>query len=202
MTSPIRHRQPAAARPVARAPAALALMLLAALPAAGQPAGPKVTIKGGVKPDGSGYEWLVTNKSDSPVVSIEFPHYHADLFFAPDNWKRQSTNLVGIGDPDKPGTCTATVDHPGQGIAKYGTAQFGVRLCPAGARIGTGEVRVSFADGSTFTVGGVQLPVATPAIEGYSGMLGFLIVAVLIVAFEVLRRRRAARRAKAPTAPG
>src|SRR5437868_3393823 len=41
---------------------------------------------------GQNYAWIVTNNHTSPIVYVEFPHYHADTFHTPDGWDQKCTN--------------------------------------------------------------------------------------------------------------
>ena len=40
----------------------------------------QVRITGGPDPSGHNYAWTVANEDTSPIVRVEFPHIHADLF--------------------------------------------------------------------------------------------------------------------------
>lgn len=150
-----------------------------------------VSIDGGVQPDAS-YLWRVTNNHRSPIVSIEFPHYHADMFSAPPGWQTQSTYLVNVGVEDRPGVCKAFVEDPARGIRWTDRAEFHMRIATSGARVGTGDVRVRFADGKEAIVPGVMVPVTTAPIETYGGMVGVAVVFVIIVAAQMRRRRKRA----------
>ncbi|MCC6361614.1 MAG: hypothetical protein IT450_23000, partial [Phycisphaerales bacterium] len=50
------------------------LALLAAVSVAAAAEEPRVEITGGVDPSGQNYSWTVTNRSDTPIVSVTFPH--------------------------------------------------------------------------------------------------------------------------------
>ena len=66
---------------------------------------PNATVTGGPDTSGRKYSWTVTNEHTSPVVYVEFPHYHGSLFFAPENWRVECTFLVNVGVEDRPGIC-------------------------------------------------------------------------------------------------
>ena len=79
-------------RPRAGRPLAPSLVLslcaadLVASPAAAQEN--LVVIEGEPDESGHNYQWTVTNQHDSPIVEIEFPHFRADLFTAPEGWRQ------------------------------------------------------------------------------------------------------------------
>ena len=164
-----------------------------------EPAG-GVVITGGRNASG-GYQWAVKNEYTSPIVYIQFPHYHADTFIAPEGWEKESTYLVNKGVADRPGTCTAYVDDPRASIRPNQSAQFGMRIARVDARRGTGDVLVRFADGTTTTVTGVELPCTFPAAPRYATVLGLAALMLILVLVEVRRRRRA-QRATTPAAGG
>jgi hypothetical protein len=169
-------------------PLLLSVALVAPRTAAQQP---KVTITGGADTTGQNYHWTVTNHYGSPIVYIQFPHYLADTFHAPDGWKKECINLIHVGASKKPGTCTASVDSPGKGIAPGRSAEFGMRLARGGGHHRRpGQVTVRFADGTETTVGGVELPTASTTSERLYALIGFALVFAIVVYVQVRRRRR------------
>jgi len=192
MTSSISFAKSGAGRRLVGVIAALASACTAATALAQTP---QVTIKGGLKEDGS-YQWEVVNQYSSPVVHVEFPHFQADMFYVPPGWKSKSTYLVNVGVEKRPGVCTAWVDSPREGIGAGGRAQFGMRVRQHEARLVLGEVRVRFADGNAATVSGVELP-------GRPGLLdrfGLLICFALFLAILGLIMARKKRRHDSPSA--
>ncbi len=156
----------------------------------------KVTITGGADESSHNYAWTVTNHHDVAVVSVEFPHYHADMFEAPPGWKKETTFLVNVGVPDRPGVCIARVEDPSAGIARGQSAQFGMRITGAGAHQGRGTVRVRFADGSQFDVTNVELPTQVSKGTTYAPLIA--LAAIFIVVVVVRERRRRTRVAARP----
>lgn len=151
----------------------------------------KVMIEGGADETGHNYRWTVTNQYRSPIVRIQFAHYNADLFFAPDGWSTgDTTNLINVGVTDPNGVCVAAAPSPRQGIAFRGSAAFGVRVAPAGADTGEGIWRVRFADGTMAEVEGVQLPVPRATGDKFVALIGSALVFGIIVIAESIRRRR------------
>ncbi len=159
----------------------------------------KVTVSGGVDASGS-YRWTITNYYDSPIVFVQFGHYHGDMFLTPPGWKREATYLVNVGVPDRPGVCTAWVDSPKEGIPRYGSAEFGLRMAVISARVGKGEFLIRFADGTSTVVTGVTLPVAPEKIESYAGLIGFALLFAGLVGLELRRRLRARRAMRSASA--
>jgi len=159
--------------------------------AAGTPDEPKVEITGGAEGSGQNYRWTVTNHYGSPVVYIQFPHYHADTFITPNGWEKECTNLMRVGARDAPGTCTAWADSPEKGIAPGRSAEFSVRLAAGGAHRRPGQVTVRFADGTQTIVAGVELPTASTTPERLYGLIGFALVFAIVVIVQTRRRRKA-----------
>jgi len=171
-----------------------AAVVLAALATGAAAAPPKVEITGGHNPAAHSYVYMVSNRSDSPIVGVEFPHYRADTFTAPEGWQTASTFLVNVGVPDKPGVCKAFVERPSQGIPSNAKAEFALRIAPDGEQPvpASGEVVVRFADGSETTVADVEVP--RPRQSRYQQLfeiLGLgLLVAVWLGVRAILHRRR------------
>lgn len=177
------------ALPRIASPLLLSVALVAPRTAAQQP---KVTITGGADASGQNYRWTVTNHYGSPVVYIQFPHYHADTFFAPDGWEKECTNLIRVGARNAPGTCTTWADSAEKGIAPGRSAEFGMRLASAGGHHRrAGRVTVRFADGTQTIVAGVELPTASTTPERLYGLIGFALVFLIIVIVQTRRRRKA-----------
>jgi hypothetical protein len=173
---------------------ALALSLALFLPVANAQ-GPKVKITGGADVSGQNYLWTVTNRHDSPIVYIQFPHYHADTFIAPPGWTMQCTNMASR----EPGTCTAIADSRQTGIAEGRSAEFGMRLGNvSGQHARPGNVAVRFADGAEVTVANVEVPTPSSTPERLVALIGFALVFGILVLAQA-RRRRKARTAVRPT---
>jgi hypothetical protein len=164
----------------------VAAWLATAAAAAAADQGLRVSIEGDVDESGHQYRWTVTNRHQSPIVYLEFPHYHADLFQHPEGWTAHNTEIVGISGGRKPGICSAQADSSA-GIQPGESAVFSMRIAPAGAKRGIGQVQIRFADGGKATVAGVELPREETFSERYTLMLGF---AGLFVLYVVIRARR------------
>lgn len=172
---------------------AVALVAMAAL--AQDDTKPRVRITGGVDDTLQNYEWTVFNEYDSPIVWIQFPHERADLFRTPEGWDQKTTHLVNVGVPDVPGTCTALVESPSDGIAPNRSAQFGMRIATLGARPEPGVVRVRFADGEEISVGGVEVPTKPEEVNSAYYTLGFAVIFVIVVGVGIYRQQRRRKRA-------
>lgn len=121
--------------------------------------GGRVVIAGGADQSGHQYSWTVTNQHDGPIVRIAFPHFRADLFFAPEGWSTdKSTYIANVGVPDQPGVCVAEVGSHSAGIKEGGSETFRMQISARGAQRGRGPVTVTFADGTQTRVAGVELP--------------------------------------------
>ncbi len=166
------------------------IILFAVALNAGARAEAPVTITGGADPSGHQYEWIVANHGESPIVYVEFPHYHGALFFAPDGWHTECTFLVNVGVKDKPGTCKAWVDSPTDGIGCPESAKFSMQIGTPAARRGPGEVVVKRANGQQITVGGVELSQAESVSDKYVSLIGLGVVLFVAVAIQRIFRKK------------
>ncbi len=154
---------------------------------------PPVVITGGADDVGHNYAWKVTNRYRSPIVRIEFPHYAADLFHTPAGWSQGTQaemNLVNVGWKDEPGVCVATPAPPSPGLAPGVTAEFGMRIASRGAMKGTGTIRVTFADGTSVQVAGVQLPEMPTRPSPYLGLVAMGAILLIFIVVRETRRRK------------
>ena len=154
---------------------------------------PKVTIVGGADASGHNYSWTVTNGYTSPIVYVEFPHYHADLFFAPKSWSTETTALVNVGSKDEPGVCIARAESPAAGIPPGRALNFGMRVAPLPTRRGQGTVLIRFADGTESSVTGVGLPQPGSVWDEYASLIGLGTIFLLWIIFRARRWLRTRR---------
>lgn len=156
----------------------VAALLLAAGGALAQT--PEVETSGGRDQSGQNYEWTLTNRTGKLIVAVEFPHYHADAFQPPRDWGQECTNLFKLNARDEPGVCKALAP-PGGGIAPGGSAKFGMRISLQGTLRGKGVMIVRFADGSSTSIAGVDLPCAPTVINQYMYPVGIALILLLVV---------------------
>ncbi|MGB2985820.1 MAG: hypothetical protein WBE26_08045 [Phycisphaerae bacterium] len=154
----------------------------------------KVTITGGADASGQNYTWTVTNKHTSPIVYVEFPHYHAGLFFAPKGWSTESTALVRVGYKDEPGVCIAKSDSPTAGISAGQSVTFRMGIAPLPTRRGKGTVRVRFADGTEAGVTGVELPQPEVIGDKYAPLIGLGAIFLVWMVVRTVRGAKTRRR--------
>ena len=152
-----------------------------------------VSIEGGPDNSGDNYSWTITNAHTSPIVYVEFPHYHATLFFAPDGWSTESTFLVNVHVKDSPGVCTARVNEGSTGIPQGRSGTFRMRIHKEGTRQGVETVLVRFADGSEIHVPGVQLAVPEAVSDRFGPLIGLGAIFLLLLAIQAGRRTKARR---------
>lgn len=162
------------------------LMLLVCRVQAASPA----SIEGGPDALGNAYQWTITNSHVSPIVRVEIPHYHANLFFAPQGWTFACTNLVGVGATDEPGVCVATAAAPSVGIAPGRSAVFGLQLASGSVKRGFGEAVIGFADSATHKFSGVMVPVPETLGDRYIPLIGLGAILAIFVAYQVARGRK------------
>ncbi len=166
-----------------------------ASPAPAQPPRPLVTIEGSVDASGKNYTWKVTNRYRSPIVHLEFPHYGAALFFGPDGWNTDCTNLMHVARGD--GICTTSVDRSQEGIAKGRVAEIRMQVPARDAKSLPGSVKVCFADGTETEVSGVLLAQRESLGDRYVPLIGLGAIFIVFLLVSA-KRRRAARAAAAP----
>lgn len=151
----------------------------------------EVTISGGADPSGHNYEWVVTNRSTTRIVAIDFPHVHADLCLAPDGWTTQgSTGLVGQDAETHSGICHARANSPAKGIAAGQSLTFRIRIAPIGAARGTGSVIVTLADERRVEVAGVELPKSPEGQRNYVMLFGMGAILAIWIVFDLWRKRK------------
>ena len=158
---------------------------------AGGSASADVTITGGADPSGHNYAWTVENSDTSPIVRVEFPHFHADLFFTPEGWSQECTALVNVGYKAKTGSCVASRTAGANGILPGSAAEFRMRIAPLPTRHGTGAVRIWFADGRDISIPGVSLPVRDTVGDKYLSLIALGIMFAAFVAVQTMRRSKA-----------
>jgi hypothetical protein len=161
--------------------------LLAPAGGAGEPS---VVITGG--PDGSGreYRWVVTNDGDSPIVGISFAHYQGTLFFPPEGWSGDCTNLVNVGVRDPLGTCQAAADSISVAVAPGDAVELRLSVVALECTPRQGEMTVSFGDGSRRTVRGVSLPGRHSWLQANVSLIALGSMFVVWIIYRALRRRR------------
>ena len=175
------------------------LAVEAACAAAQAPAdAPRAEISGGPDASGRNYEWRVTNRGPTEVVGIEFPHYGADVFYTPENWHTECSNIVNVGAVARPGLCKATAPRASDGIPIGRSVVFRMRCPAAGAIRGAGTVTVRFADGTSSEIGGVSLPVAEPLGQRYLPLIGLGALAVFFLLYKALAGRAQGGRSGRP----
>jgi hypothetical protein len=154
---------------------------------------PPVTIAGGVRPHNPQfYDWTVTNASTSPIVFIEFPQYHGDMFTAPPGWSKEWKNQSSAGAEDAPGWVRTSVGDPAEGIAAGESAQFELRVSRAGALARLGQVTVRFADGTEVVVADVELPSAQSLLERNAMVIGLVVIVAIALLIHFRRRSKPA----------
>ena len=154
-------------------------------------AGPSTAVvTGGADTSGHNYEWTITNHYTAAVIAVEFRHYGASLFVAPDGWDADCAKLVNVGVRDPAGTCTASAE-PDSGIRPGRSGTFRLQVAHDSARRGTGAVLLRYADGTDVTIGGVELPTPESLTDQYVPLLGLGVVFLLVIAARERRARKA-----------
>ncbi|MFQ5495014.1 MAG: hypothetical protein ACE5EX_06495 [Phycisphaerae bacterium] len=155
---------------------------------------PAVSISGG--PDASGhlYAWTIRNTGPSPIVYVAVPHHRGDLCLPPPGWSAEMTTDA----------CLFRAPSPADGIPRRGQAEFRLRVGPAGARRGHGEVRIRFDNGEEQRMPDVLVPVREPAGDHYVPLVGLGVIFIALVVHRVLSQRKGktteAKKHNAPSA--
>jgi hypothetical protein len=153
--------------------------------------GPAVTITGGSEPTGRTYTWTITNQSSSPIVSIEFRHYHGNVFVPAQGWSADgSTFREGGGWRGQEAKCVGRAMSAEVAIGPGESGEFQLLMDVAGAPRGTGEMKLGLADGTTAVVAGVELPREPSISDTYVSLIGLGGIFGLWLVFQAVRRRR------------
>ena len=179
-----------------RKPAAALLVVLAIWARTAFGATAAASVQGGADASLHIYAWTITNQSSSPIVEVEFPHHHANLFFTPTGWAQDCTNLVAVGFKDASGRCIARSGN-GPGIAPGRSAEFKMQIAALGARRATGSVRVRFGNGDETVIGGVEISASEPIGDKAVPLVGLSIV--FLIAILARRRKRRLRETAMPS---
>jgi len=153
-------------------------------------AGPEVTISGGYVDLERRYRWQVANHHASSVVYIQFPHYLARMFLAPDGWTTESTNLVNVGVRAESGTCAARANKDGEGIRPGDSAEFVMSMADSRAIPRRGTVVVRFADGRQREILEVEVPGPPRAGDKYMTLIALGVIFGVWICFRALRSQR------------
>jgi hypothetical protein len=138
---------------------------------------PRVNITGGFDLQAHEYQWTVTNHHDSPIVYVEFPQYHGDLFHSPDGWENETHNLVNVGwEPGEMGKVIARAAEGNPGIGLGGSRTFKLRISGQGQISGNGTAIVRFADGTELQAKGVSVPIMPEEGSPYLALIGAVIL--------------------------
>jgi len=170
-----------------------AAVVLALVAASSRGDGPPVLITGGADESGHQYAWKITNQTQQAVLEVRFPHYHANLFFPPQDWEQSCTGLVAVGGKNEPGQCIARAPKGKEGIAPGRSAEFKMQIASAGARRFPGQVTLRLADGTETTVSGVELPTPEPLGDQYVSLIGLGMIFMLLAVRQARKKRRTPR---------
>jgi hypothetical protein len=137
------------------------------------------------------YSWTIVNKGVLPLTWVRFPHFRAGLFFVPPGWSTaESTFIVNVGVPDRPGFCVGRATEDRYAIAPGKSAAFGMQIAASGARRGRGSVAVRFADGTEYAVENVELPQPEPVLERFAPLIAVAVFLGVVVMVRMIRARR------------
>jgi hypothetical protein len=163
---------------------------------------PQVTVVGGSDLSGHQYAWTITNHHNMPITQISFPHFGADVLMGPDGWRSSCTNAVRVGVSNPTGVCTSMVEGSRGRIIPGSSGEFTLRVARPDAKALPGEMEITFADGSTCVVSGVELPHGEPVGDKYMPLIGLGGIFLIFLIVSALRRRREKSRRPATSEQG
>jgi hypothetical protein len=163
---------------------------------------PKVTVEGGSDASGHQYVWTITNHHDTPITQISFPHFGADVLVGPDGWRSSCTNAVRVGVSNPTGVCTTMVEGVHRRIMPGSSGDFTLRVARPDAKASAGEMEITFADGSTYVVSGVELPHGESLGDKYMPLMGLGGIFLIFLIVSALRHRRQKDRRPATSEEG
>ena len=151
-----------------------------------------VTIQGGRQQENRQvWRWTVTNRSQSPIVYMRFPHFRGDIFSYPkDRWNEEITNRNEVGMVPRNGTFILRAKDPSTGLQPGQPLEIGIQVAAKGAFSVLRDVEIRFADGTTVTVPDVDCPQEQPIWERNILLLGFGAMFLVLVIYRSLKGRR------------
>jgi hypothetical protein len=166
----------------------LALNVAATLLATAQSDTPLVEIQQNVDVTEHNYTWTLHHNHTAPLVEVRFDHFRVDTFLAPEphlrRWNFDLTNKNSFGN--KPGVCTLTPQRDNPGLRRGENLEFFIRVCPAGAPRGQGQIHFRFADGVETTLQ-TELPVPETFFAKNASLLGLGSIFGLFILFKALQ---------------
>ncbi len=150
----------------------------------------QVTIEGGLNRQQRLYIWTITNNSNKPITAVRIPHYRAVIFTPPAGWEYEITNKNEIGMKMAPGVITAQAGA-GSSIFPSRAKVFTLSFAPGSHTApGTGVATITFADGTSETIDGVEVPWRVPWFRRHALLIGFGAMFAVFLFVQVLRGRR------------
>lgn len=161
---------------------------------------PSVTIVGGLNREERLYVWTVTNGSAQAIGGLQVPHYRGGIFTPPKGWEFSITNQTELGMKDAPGLITARAT-PGAAIQPNRSGVFTLSfsadaLTTPSKRTAT----ITFLDGTTLQVAGVEVPWRKSWFERQALFLELGVMFGLFLLVQAIRGRRRRKREVAPAA--
>ena len=164
-----------------------AIVAITSVPAAAQ-----VTIEGGQQREiaPNHYEWTITNHGTKVITSFQIPHYLGNIFTCPEGWEFTITNKVRLGMKHEPGLITAKAVAPQAGIQPSRSATFRLRAFYRNTAPAKRDATITFADGSTEVVAGVEIPWRASWLHRHTLLISFGAMFAVFLLVQALRRRR------------
>jgi len=135
---------------------------------------------------GGQYTYRLVNLGASPIVRFEVDQVHTYNPQAPDGWQVEEARNRFVAWPQD----LANAIHADQ------PKQFGMRVSSAGAVLGEGVARVSFADGRVVDVNHVWCPVLRPC--GTKVLLSAVLAAIILAHAAWVFHRQSAGHGRQP----
>lgn len=137
------------------------------------------------------YTWKVVNHGSKKITYVEIPHYVGNLFTAPLHWTFEITEQIGLGKTTTTGVVRARAELPAHAIRPGRSAVYSLTVCVyRRSAPQLRAVRIGFADGTSETIGSVEVPWRVPWFRRHALLIGFGAMFAVFLLVQVLRGRR------------
>lgn len=137
------------------------------------------------------WRWAVTNNGESPIVSMQFPHFRAkSLFYPKHGWTEEVTHRTGLGAKEENGVFILRTDDPSAAVQPGGTIEIGLEVGRRGAHGVPCAVVVTLADGRTIEIPRVDCPQQQAVLARNAKLIGLAAMFGVFVLYRYAKGRR------------
>jgi hypothetical protein len=161
-----------------------------------QDASAEVTIEGRIPEDNSQeFEWLVTNRSSTPITRFKTQHFLGTVVVPPEGWVESAmTGNISRQQKRENGILEFTAGPGNPGIPPGREQAFRTRIHHTWSRyVVPRTVEVDFAGGRTVQVSGVLCPAKSPFLRENYPVVGLGAMFAIFLVVQAIRRRRRGR---------